>query len=404
MHSGAPKAEARGRGWAVAIGGIVLGFIVGAMIHSTQLVNAPETVHMGRNTMMKHVKFSELIDRGYLYLPNGMLYRLINAANDMGWTREVALLVVLGVSTAAIWYATYRYAQRLIGGDYAAAQVGLVAALTMVVNALYFPVYSINIYLGKWGPNVYHNPTHTLVLAFAVPSFVAIGFLLSRPGTRKDFWVAAALSVVLALSIYAKPTFMIILAPATVAYALIVRGISVRTVGILFALFIVPTAYLLLQRYFAMTVDGSRFAGRTSIVAPFWVWNHFTRSVPMSMALTFAFPVALAASGWREFKFGRHFGYAWMLCLVATALAILLVEVRPPNKMQTSANWFGGYLLANHMLFMVAIVEFFRWRLTLGPEGRKRLRYRLCTVLLALHMASGFLYLWRLSYMRGTFA
>ena len=120
--------------------------------------------------------------------------------------------------------------------------------------------------------------------------------------------------------------------------------------------------------------------------------------------MTFAFPVALAGSAWREHAFGRHFGYAWMLCLVATAMAALLVEVRPTGEHEYAANWFSGYLLANHLLFMVTIVEFFRWRSDMGTEGRRRVRYRLCAGLLAYHGISGMVYIARLTYMHGVSA
>lgn len=386
---------------AVAITGFLLLFVVGGLIHAAQMSVPPDSHRIRTTTIMKHINSAEQFERGGLYIANAMLYEILNAAHDLGVPRPITMAIVLGISTAVVWYVTFRYARSRIGTKYTSAQLGLIAALTMVVNSLYIPEFSRAVYLGKWGPNVYHNPTHTLVLAFAVPVFIAIGHLAAAPGEKKAPWAALLISVVLALSIYAKPTFMIVAAPATVLYLLFTLGLSRRTILLLVALLAVPTIYLLLIRHWALTMDASRLSGRSNAIAPFLVWNRWAASVPLSMAMTFAFPVTLAVSAWREHRFGRHFGYAWMLCLVATTMAALLIEVKRTGEYEFGANWFSGYLLANHMLYLAAIVEFFDWRSNMGDAGRRRLRYRLCALLLVWHAFSGAVYISRLPYMHG---
>lgn len=402
MASEASRGSVTGRAMVVGCG-VFLAFVAGALLPATQIFVARDSTAIRGTTVTKHIRFAERVDEG-MFVPNGMLYRLVNWGHGLGLPRDVALMLLLGACTAVVWYATYRFAGARLGGRYSNVHAGAIAGVTMVVNAIYLPGFNRGVYLGQWGPNVYHNPTHTLVLALAVPLFIALGVLLCRPGGTKQFWMAGALSIALAISVYAKPTFMIVIAPATVVYAAVRMGVTMRTALVLVAALALPTIYLLYVRHLTTAVEVSRFQGRTNQIAPFMVWRHWSDNVALSIAVTFAFPAALVAIARQERRFGTHFLYAWLMCLVAFLLAALLVEVAPSGHHLKSANWFGGYLLANHMLFMVAIVEFFDWRAHLGREGRRKWGYRLCTVLLALHMVSGVVYLVRMQTTRGAAA
>lgn len=397
----------RSHGWLgdnglrVFIVGFLLAFAAGARIPLGQFSELPGSPFERPTTMTRHMVAAEKIDRGEIYAPHSLFHRIINVAEAVGLGRETGAIALLGFATATAWAFSYWFARSRLWTDYTAQMCGLIAGLTLVVNAVYVPWLTPRVYLGQWGPNVYHNPTHTLVLAFAVPLFVFVGKVFGTRSDGRAYATAGAASVALCVSIYAKPTFMIILAPATVVYAALFAGISRRTAGLLIVLLAVPTFCLLYVWYLASTEPNSQLAGGGNTVAPFYVWSRWSRNIPYSIVSVLAFPVVLGLSARREHVFGRHFVFAWILVAIAFVLAAMLVEVRPDGKWRTAANWFSGYLLANHLLFLSAIVEYFAWRKSLVPQARRRFRYVLCTVLLILHTVSGVAYIVRLQYISG---
>lgn len=355
-------------------------------------------------TIRLHIYFAEQIAAGAMTIFHGMFFDTINALYALGVPRTVAATIFLSACVTIVAYQTYLYLAGKLAGLYSHEALCAITAATLLVNAIWLPFLTRGVYLGQWGPNMYHNATVTTVKLFSIPVFVLVAVLL-RNGAGRAWWRDLALAAaLLAVSMYAKPTLYLVIAPGAVLYALCARS-PWRDRIITLAVVLTPaTAFVFYQRYAAYGAESSLFTGRWMEVQPFWVWSQWTRSVPASIALTLAFPAAVTWLTRRERARDDELTFAWLLVLAGFLQAALLVEVDPVEGPLRSANWFGGYVLANHLLFIVACAAFFGWYGRLAPPEKRSPGARLALALLALHVVSGLVYIARLGMVVSAFA
>lgn len=351
-----------------------------------------------RTTFQLQIEFAESMTAEKVTMFHGMFFQTIGALYQQGVPIEIGATLFLGGCVSLVAYQTYLYLSRRLEGLYSAYAIRGITAITLVINAIYLPFLTRGVYLGQWGPNVYHNATVTTIKMFSIPIFVLIAALLIE-GRIRQYWQTLVLtSVLLCLSLYAKPTLFLLIGPGAVLYALCVNTPwrdRIVTLAVLLAPSVVFLAY---QRYAAYGAETSPFSGRWTEFAPFWVWRQWTKSVPVSILLTLAFPIAVTYVTRRERSRSDHLNFAWILLVVGFLQAALLVEVHPVHGYMRTANWFGVYLLATHLLFIVCCAEFFSWYGRQTAAMRKHRATRLAWGLLALHVLSGIVYLIRLSY------
>ena len=343
--------------------------LIGAMsavvfhLHATR----PEWGSFQRD-VVAHLNYAMSLLEGTATIPHpGFHLASAVVAGATGATLATGAVVVLSVSKVAAYAVTvHALHKHSPATPLVAAVVGL--GIT-VAAALYVPWFSTNSYLGHGTPNVWHNPTWTTMQPWALASFFAFVSWRQKRGTS----ALVAFSAFLAVSVVFKPSWALVVLPVVGLLAL--PHLRRRSWWHL-PLAVVPTvAILAAQLLLAGGGQGGGFA-----VDPWRMWSHYTPSIPTSVMLVMAFPLAGIVAGrhaWSWKGLTPAIG-AWIVALLQRSL---LVEANRPLH----GNWGWGYHTALTVLFIVAAVLVLR-------SGTGRAAW----AVLVLHVLSGGFYLWRL--------
>lgn len=167
--------------------------------------------------------------------------------------------------------------------------------------------YSASIYLGQFGPNPFHNPTHMAVKGFGLLSAMAgIDIIKNLRGEKLMFFKSSkglyvCFGVMLFLSTLTKPTFMYMLLPAgliylvgTLIYYIIKKRdkVSDALTTLLFtSLATLPSLLMIAFEYLAFYKWGTQYASKVVIGSFLETWHMFAFDVPTSILLAMFFPV-----------------------------------------------------------------------------------------------------------------
>jgi hypothetical protein len=270
-----------------------------------------------------------------------------------------------------------------------------------LVGPIYMPWYSERIYLGQDSPNPWHSPTQIMVKPFALLLFVMTAMLYNRLKDEKGNYAlsvyrskkeAAAYTILIVLSEYAKPSCFQIIVPG-LGILMLIDLIRSRGKSLLFSLKMaaafVPGAILTAMKFFtAFYVDQG--SGGVEI-APFVVWRHYTKSIPISFLLLFAFPAFVFIMDHRNFL--KHTEGPLAVSVLASGMLMkgMLAEM---GKRRWHGNFGWGYGLAATLVWFVAVKKFIRMMTgdELSPKEYKIAAY-VGYSLLALHFITGIIYL-----------
>lgn len=271
--------------------------------------------------------------------------------------------------------------------SYPARGDGLVSGLTLavfVVSMLILLPLLRTYYLGVFTGNPWHNPTYPFARVFALVSF--IGFLrLTSPDRTADGgrggWLVA-FAAASALSVWAKPTFMLSLGPAYGVLLLFggwrgrLRWPEVSAIG---GALLPAAATLVVLDHTIYAAPGTE---SSVVFSPGEGWGMYTPSFAMSIALAAAFPLFVLIVRCRRLT--RTMTLATVNWLIAT-LAFLLLAERGPRA--THANFAWCYMGGLFFFFLGAVEEWF-----LAERPNRRWVWIAGTLLFAAHLVSGVYY------------
>jgi hypothetical protein len=238
-----------------------------------------------------------------------------------------------------------------------------------------------NIYLDQIHSNIWHNPTAPFAVPFALVMFLAGMSYWDAPGLGK----ALTVGVSAALCALAKPNYLLAFFPCFGPLLLVLVGRQVwrRQLPIssglahLVAAFAAPL-WVLAAQFFYMFGD-KQWIG----IAPFQVWG--SPNIPASLAVSLAFPLTVLLCYFRATMSDRRVLFAWCVLWVAIAEFALLAE--EPETRLINGNFVWATLPACYMLFMECCRLVAR-----QPTSPRTVA---CSVVLALHAASGTMFLFR---------
>lgn len=314
----------------------------------------------------------------------------IAASFVTGSMEQAAVYVVLAarVATALIllWYFGLQpggFASRL-------AVCALVIGAMIVTPITLFTTTVYNTYLGYIAINTHHNPTTEVLRPIALASFIALGAWLATPdgaARRRLLWLFGALT---ALSVIAKPSYALCLYPALLFFVPFEfpRAEWTRRFAAL-ALALAPTVMIQAAQYVAYYGEA---ADSRVVFAPFAVLHEPIAVLLAKLAASIAFPVAVVWLFPREARSDMHLRFAWRLLLAGLLLHVTLAESGPRLR---HGNFGWGSQIALFLLFVAALRV---WaRALFDPQPRTH-RLVASAIVLALHLASGIIYLslyWR---------
>jgi hypothetical protein len=363
----------------------------------------PEREPALQSTIQQHSGFAERLQagqelrRGLNSLPHPGYFYLLIALNRAGLSLELAATLVLLTAHLAAVYVIYRIYRHFLGESLPESTILLFTFLVLIVGAIYVPFFNPSPYFGQGSPNVHHNSTVILAKPIATLVFFLGIALMEQNDTGKRTRLLVITALLLALSVVIKPTFAIVFLPALGLYLLIERTQLVKRLWTL-ALIVLPTILLLLIQmasYYQTPVSGEE-APRGLQLVFLDVWHTQTHSVPISILLAIAFPLAVTIFRYKSLIARPYLIVAWLMTLIGAVQFAFIGETQDGEVLR-SANWIGGYLMGLSALFTVAVLEFLGW-LRERREARQAgaaqpgTAFWATSVIFGLHLVSGLFY------------
>ena len=318
-----------------------------------------------------------------------LIYLTSSGSADPALLRSIAvslLVAAVAAKTLAVYYLSWACTRRR-------AAAAAVALLMLVAMPLLSPGLAQGIYLGNVTPNVWHNSTQMFALPFALAAFVAAVALLRAP-TRSR---ALLCGLLILISTMAKPNYTLALLPVLGLALLWTMRRAVtrpsRQLAVICLAF-VPAVLLLGSQY--LLVFGRNGVRETHlVVAPFAVWGTYSVSIPVSVGLSIAGPLAVLLVLPGRWRNSEAMVLAWLVLGVSVLQLTLLAERLAGGAIAMDGNFFWGSYSAIFMVFVVSAISLARAFLD-GPTSRvRRVAMAAAAVVLSLHGASGIYYVVR---------
>jgi hypothetical protein len=209
-------------------------------------------------------------------------------------------------------------------------------------------ITSVHVYLGNIAPNQWHNSTLILAMPFNLLLFY---FSVKNIQSEKisSFLIMGILSVI---SILAKPNYALAFLPILCAVILILNAKSQQYLRAIFkcSLIAVPSILTLVYQWYFTFVHGDLLApGAKTLIAPFFVWSHYSPHIMLSLLLSIAFPLLVLLLYFKKIDF--YLKLSWLTFLVALSMTITFAEY--PNW--GAGNYFWGSIAANYVLFLFSV-------------------------------------------------
>jgi hypothetical protein len=264
----------------------------------------------------------------------------------------------------------------------------------LVAMPLLNPWRSEDIYLGQVSPNVWHNSTQIFALPFSLAAFVTAVGLLRVPSKSR----ALLFGILIFSSTLAKPNYTLALLPVLgVTLLLVMHSTSIRPMRqiAIICLTFLPVTVLLVDQY--MLVFGSGGVRKTSLVfAPLAVWGTFSASVPISIGLSIAGPLAAFLALPRKLWGDKALLLAWLVLAVSALQFALLAERFRDGTLSMDGNFAWGSYSAMFMVFVVSAISLARAYCDPSASRGRRAALFAAMFILALHGGTGFYYLSRI--------
>jgi hypothetical protein len=302
-----------------------------------------------------HANHLDLIRRGLI--PTYPLFHwtvLLFSLGQVDYFRPAAA-VALALATAATTALSAAYLLHRSGRPIwcvTALCVGLAVVMPLpkwiwlleLVGAV--PLSDEGLYIGQISPNVWHNPTTIFAMPFAIALFWVATDVLQHFTLRS----ALGLGLMLGLSAFAKPNYVLAFAPC-IALALAAQRIPLADKVLrLVAAFLPPM--LLLWGQATMFVDPKGgHAGDLVVFEPFTVWQLYSRNITYSAFAGIAFPLAVLLAYRGQFEAETPLKLAWAVLGMATFQFVMMKEA---GEGGVAGNWSWGMVFSDHVLFLVS--------------------------------------------------
>lgn len=230
----------------------------------------------------------------------------------------------------------------------------------LLMGPLYAPGFNADYYLGQGSGNVWHNPTHIAVKGFAILCFVWIVRLVNDEIEHKR-WEYVLLSVLLLLSVLAKPSFLQAMIPGLGLYFIIELlrdGLKKHIVPFFYiAITFVPSVIILIMQFVINFYTDSSIHKTSGIgIAYGAVLLKWTDNLFYSCLLALAFPLFVLLMYAKRLLKDTSVKIAMCYGLCAWLQAAFLYE---KGERMLDGNWTWGWNLSLLIIWMLFVIKFF---------------------------------------------
>lgn len=353
--------------------GLTLGSaIVMASLYSFAVFMA---AYVGRSDAWVHASVADSMREGGEWPPHFLYFIVINAiSSSFGMPSKYTTILVVFI----IVFLTFIVATRAIGE--AVTGIGKhIVILSVCFLLLSHPIpivfpYDQHIYLGYVASNVYHNPTILLLKLIALLHFSLLCKLLDFAETDQSNYLEVMLLAALsALSIIAKPNYIIILLPALLWLWFLCRffikkprcGSFVIGAGVG-----APAFLLLMGQLIYFYGSGSQGSIGIGIFEVFATSSELWTLVPKLIA-SFAFPVSVLVVMGSKLSRRLDFQLSALMLAVSLLYAYCLVD-SVGGAGHAAGNFWWSAQIAHFLLLFVCIKAYFGFALNIenGLSGK----------------------------------
>jgi hypothetical protein len=278
--------------------------------------------HTYASDTLEHIQFAEAFHHGQKYIPHPLWHICtIYIGNILHISIHTAALIC---STAflILWYLVVLTFIRSSQKIQNTSIIYLILLIILFIGPLCIPWYNKIIYLGQGSPNIWHNVT-----LWTVKPFALLTTWFSLEGLEKQNLKKLVLAIIIAIiSIFAKPSFIIIFLPALLLYAFAFNEyrnpIFIKFYTILSLLSILVLAY---QYTHAFHHKESKI-----IIDFLGVWSLHSPNIAISILLALAFPMAFILLHSKILQ-DRYILISWIMIFISIAYYLHSRTIIPMN-------------------------------------------------------------------------
>ena len=243
----------------------------------------------------------------------------------------------------------YKIAQSLDKDEENNAKWFLTTFISLTIGPFFIMSFSPYIYIGPGSPSVWHNVTMLVVQPLALLSvFFTIKFFASN---KIYFFIIALIATV--VSIFAKPSFIIVFLPSLVIYVLLKRYFDKRQLQFTLITILFSVAILVYQFM-------NQFAGKgnESVIFDFLgVWSQYTPNVAISILLGLGLPLLITLFNYQSVKKNEYIKFSWLLILFSMILFSCFAE---EGRHYSDGNFGWSWNISLSLIYIFTIIEYFK--------------------------------------------
>jgi len=252
----------------------------------------------------------------------------------------------------------------------------LVTLILLIVGPLDFPDYNKYYILGQWSPNIWYSPTFVMLKPFALLSI----FFIVKTLKHQSFKLLTFTIIVAILSIFSKPSFIVVFLPAVLIYYFLRSNYQNKRNTIMILILFLSTVGSVFFQYSLLFSESS-----VSILVDICgVWSKYTTSILVSLVLGMAFPLAYLLLYPKKVYKCDYLLLSWIMAVISFFIAITFAE---SGERYMHGNFFWSYATSLNVLFIFSLILFikhFDW---------KGIKTWTMLILLIAHIVFGYNYL-----------
>ena len=341
---------------------LALIFIISYLMYYAQAMEqmASDTQgHLG--TIMQYIDGDYFIPHPLWHLGTYYLSEIFTIDLHYGAGVFTALMVTL--------YAVliYKIAQNLDGEEGNEPKWFLITFVSLLIGPFFLMDFNPHIYIGQGSPSVWHNVTLVMVQPLAL---LSVFFTVKYFNTEKsNFFILAILVTI--ISIFAKPSYILVFLPAITIFVLLERFFDKRQLLFTFTAIFFSVAVLVYQ--FLNTYSGE---GNDSVIFDFLgVWSLYSPNIAISILLALGLPLLITVFNYQSVKKNDYIKFSWLLVLFSMILFACFAE---SGRHYSDGNFGWSWNISLSLIYIFTIIEYFKQYYMMPPL----IRYSLLAIML----------------------
>lgn len=314
-----------------------------------------------------HMNFVDPYFDGTLYVPHPIWHigtYLFSHLFQVDYIKGASFFTAFLITAYAI--IIYKIAQNINQYNENSIELFFITFFSLVIGPFFMMSFSHYIYIGHGSPSIWHSVTILAVQPFALLSvFFTIKFFETN---RSIYFVLAAFTST--ISIFAKPSYIMMYLPALAVYMLLKRYFDKRQLA--FALITVLFSVAILAYQFMHEFKGDE----GSVIFDFLgVWSAFSQNIPISILLALGLPMLITLSNYKSVKKNEYIKFSWLLVLFGIILFACFAQ---EGKHYRDGNFSWSWNLSLSLIYIFTLIEYFKQFANMRPV----VKYSLLAIIL----------------------